>query len=167
MKRARLDGLVAVAILVLLGFGIVMPLLASETGQGDSQPQPQPEVTAKLEALASHIIIGEVKKVSSQEDERGVIHTKVEVSVGSILKGQLSSSKIVVGYEGGRMGDKGMTVYYERPYDGGFIGTKSPEFCEGERVMLYLKGGDSAFQLVYDDLGKVTLGGPMLAILLP
>ena len=66
--------------------------------------------TAELAKEAKIIVQGEVKSVKSYKSITDVIYTRASVSVSSVVKGKIAKKNITVEYEGGEVGNIGMSV---------------------------------------------------------
>ncbi|HEY0712883.1 MAG TPA: hypothetical protein VGF45_09435 [Polyangia bacterium] len=91
-----------------------------------------------LTTVADRIVVAEVLSVTSRwETGRRRIVTSVEINVAESWKGSVPSSRrITVLQPGGQVGDIEMKVY------------GLPLFREGERAVLFLRGGESASTVV-------------------
>ncbi|UCC39655.1 MAG: hypothetical protein JSV96_18065 [Candidatus Aminicenantes bacterium] len=82
----------------------------------------------ELTVGADAIILGEVKKVQSQWSVDGsIILTIATLQVHEMLKGEISSSQIIIQYPGGEVGDIGLKV------------SDTPSFGLEEKVLVFLK----------------------------
>ena len=93
---------------------------------------------------ARAIITGKVFSVGSAIDERdNKIYTYITVRVHEVLKGQITTRRIVLKELGGTVGDR-ITVIYG-----------SPRFTRGEKVLLYLDTrNDGSLKIHQMFLGK-------------
>jgi hypothetical protein len=97
-----------------------------------------------LNEAAELIVRGIVTKVSSQFINNTMWST-AEVSVNTVEKGN-AVSKVVVEYEGGKVGDTELLV------------SNQPRFREGERVLLYLvQGTGGNYKVAGGPAGKILL----------
>jgi hypothetical protein len=97
-----------------------------------------------LDQIAEVVVRGTVTKVSSQFTN-DTIWSRAEVSVETVEKGT-AVTKVVVEYEGGRVGDIELVV------------SSQPRFGMGEHVLLYLvRGTGDNFRVAGGPAGKILL----------
>ena len=99
-------------------------------------------------ALDSRVIVtGEVSSVvSAWDDAERVAWTYVEVQVDRILKGEISTTRVVLKQIGGTYGSGGMRVLGQ------------PVFSPGEHVMLYLNTArDGSLHVAHSFMGMFTI----------
>ena len=99
-------------------------------------------------ALDSRVIVtGEIASViSAWDDTERVPFTYVEVQVDQILKGELSTGRVVLKQIGGTYGSGGMRVLGQ------------PVFSSGQRVMLYLNAApDGSLHVAHSFMGMFTI----------
>jgi len=117
--------------------------------QGNQEENNQPTTAAwsfqsGLNEAADLIVRGAVEGVDSQL-KGGSIWSRAAVLVHSVEKG-VPVSKVVVEYEGGEVGDVGLSL------------SDQPRFSAGEQVLLYLTRGEGdVFTVVGGPVGKVLL----------
>ncbi|MEN3331351.1 MAG: hypothetical protein V7641_716 [Blastocatellia bacterium] len=96
---------------------------------------------------ARAIVVGKVLAIeSSFDDQQDRIYTYITVKVQQVLKGEITTRRIVLKELGGQVGNRGLTIW------------GNPQFKRDERVLLYLDtwkdGSLRTYQMV---LGKFTI----------
>ena len=104
--------------------------------------------TAELAKEAKIIVHGEVKSVKSYRGINNIIYTRASVSVSDVFKGKIAKKNITVEYEGGEVGNIGMSVEDE------------PTLEKGEQVLLFLTNSfwrKNIYYVVGGVLGKYAI----------
>ena len=104
--------------------------------------------TAELAKEAKIIVHGEVKSVKSYRGINNIIYTRASVSVSDVFKGKIAKKNITVEYEGGEVGNIGMSVEDE------------PTLEKGEQVLLFLTNSfwrKNVYYIVGGISGKYTI----------
>src|SRR5262245_38533986 len=102
---------------------IIICLTSVRSGATTAVPLTDRELTVS----ARFIVTGVVRSVTvAWDDAKENVWTYVEVDCDRVLKGRLSSRKIVLKQLGGDVGDGGLQIFGR------------PTFQQGQRVLLYL-----------------------------
>jgi hypothetical protein len=113
--------------------------------------------TGELTKLSEIVIEGKVEGVEAQWSKDGkTIFTNAYIVVSNVIRGMSDQTNIIVEYQGGEIGDRGLKVSDE------------PTLNEGERVILFLKSGKSkkdgvAYNIVGKGQGKYVMGADGIA----
>ena len=104
--------------------------------------------TAELAKEAKIIVQGEVKSVKSYKGINDIIYTRASFSVNDVFKGKIAKKNITVEYEGGEVGNLGLSVEDE------------PSLEKGEQALLFLTNSfwrKNVYYIVGGISGKYTI----------